>query len=52
MKEGSIFVSDIVISKKDGTKSFIGIEPSNIMLMEIKTDDKKRRKTLEKKAQK
>jgi large subunit ribosomal protein L24 len=50
LKEGSIFVSDMVVSKKDGTKSFIGIDPSNLMLIEIKTDDKERRKTLEKKA--
>jgi len=52
LKEGRVFVSDIVIAKKDGTKSFVGLDPSNLVLIEIKTDDRKRRKMLEKKVQK
>ena len=50
LNKGRVFVSDMVVSKKDGTKSYISIDPSNLMLVEIKTDDRKRRKTLEKKA--
>jgi len=50
LKKGRVFVSDMVVSKKDGTKSYISIDPSNLVIVEIKTDDRKRRKMLEKNA--
>ena len=49
LKRGKINISDMVVTKKDGTKSYIPFEPSNLMLMEIKTEDKERRKMLERK---
>jgi len=50
LKKGKVSISDVLISKKDGTKSYIEIDPSNLMLQEIKTEDRERRKALDKNA--
>ncbi len=45
----SVLVSGAEITKKDGNKKLIGINPSNLMIMEMNLDDKLRQKILERK---
>lgn len=47
--KASVFVSGAEITKKDGNKKLIGINPSNLMIMEMNLDDKLRQKILERK---
>ncbi len=42
LKLSRIFVDGIDLTKRDGTKAFRPIEPSNVMITELKLDDKKR----------
>ena len=49
LKKSKIFVEGIEAVKKDGNKSLIPIDPSNIMLIEYNLDDKKRKKIIERK---
>ena len=49
LKKSLAFVSGVEASKKDGTKRPIGINPSNLMIIELNMDDKLRQKTLESK---
>lgn len=44
LKLSRIFVDGIDLTKRDGTKAFRPIEPSNVMITELKTEDKKRLK--------
>lgn len=46
VKRCKIYVEGIEIVKKDGTKISPPIHPSNVVLIEITTDDKKRMKKL------
>lgn len=48
LKGLKIFISGIEVTKSDGTKRQIPIEPSNVMITELYTEDKVRRKRLEK----
>lgn len=45
----SVLVSGAEITKKDGNKKLIGLNPSNLMIMEMNLDDKLRQKILERK---
>ncbi len=47
LKDSKVFVSGIERSKKDGSKSHIPINPSNIMITDLNLDDKKRKAKLE-----
>jgi len=42
MKDSNIFVEKIEIQKKDGSKAKWPINPTNIMITELNTEDKKR----------
>jgi len=46
LKKSRIYVEGIETSKKDGTKTSYPINPSNLMILEINLDDKKRAKRL------
>jgi len=48
VKQTKVYITGIDRSKKDGSKSIIPIHPSNIIITELKLDDKKRKETLEK----
>ncbi len=41
-KQYRIFVTGIERAKKDGTKALVGIAPSNMIIIELNTDDKRR----------
>lgn len=43
LKNSKVFVSGVEIKKKDGTKAFYPIDPSNVMITEL-MEDKKRLK--------
>lgn len=47
--KASVLVSGAEITKKDGNKKLIGLDPSNLMIMEMNLDDKLRQKILERK---
>lgn len=42
LKKSKVIVQGIEIEKKDGTKTMPLIDPSNLLLIELKLDDKKR----------
>ncbi|MBU1850222.1 MAG: 50S ribosomal protein L24 [Nanoarchaeota archaeon] len=46
LKKEMDFLSKIDLTKKDGTKIIPGINPSNLLITELNTDDKKRFKKL------
>ncbi|MBS3108607.1 50S ribosomal protein L24 [Candidatus Woesearchaeota archaeon] len=47
-----VYVEGAEIVRKDGTKRFYPIHPSNLQIIELKTDDKKRRAMLERNVKK
>ena len=49
MKKTRVFVNGVEITKKDGTKKMIALNPSNLMITELNLDDKFRQKSLERK---
>ena len=49
MKKTRVFVNGVEITKKDGTKKMIALNPSNLMITELNLDDKFRQKLLERK---
>ena len=44
-----IYVSGVEITKKEGSKTFYPIHPSNLLISELKLDDKKRVESLKRK---
>ncbi len=42
VKRTKVYITGIDITKKDGTKAFYPIHPSNILITELNLDDKKR----------
>ena len=50
MKNCKVYLSKIEIIKKDGTKTTYPLNPSNLMITDMSTDDKKRIKKKESKA--
>lgn len=48
LKNSKIFIAKIEHTKRDGTKARYPIEPSNVMIVELHTDDKKRMDGLKK----
>ena len=48
LKNLKIFVSGVDLTKSDGTKKQIPIDPSNVVLTELNIEDKKRKARLEK----
>lgn len=52
LRRQKVFIEGIEQTRKDGTKSFIAFEPSNLMITELDLGDKKRKTKLEKKTSK
>ena len=44
VKDRKVFIDKVEVFKKDGSKAFYPIDPSNIMITDLFTDDKKRLK--------
>jgi large subunit ribosomal protein L24 len=49
MKDYLVYFSDIEVTRKDGAKSKVGIHPSNLIIQELKLDDKYRKAILDRK---
>ncbi len=49
IKKSRVYVEGIDVVKKDGTKRLVPIHPSNLSILELRLDDKKRVQSLEKK---
>lgn len=49
MKNQKIYIEGIEVVKKDGSKAFVPIHPSNLMITDLDLADKKRKIKLEKK---
>ena len=49
LKKTRVFVNGVEITKKDGTKKMLSLNPSNLMITELNLDDKFRQKSLERK---
>jgi len=47
-KRNKIYVTGIETTKKDGSKVMKPVDPSNLMILELNLDDKKRKSKLEK----
>jgi large subunit ribosomal protein L24 len=50
IKSTRVYITGIDRQKKDGSKSIIPLQPSNLIITELKLDDKKRKESLEKKS--
>ncbi len=48
-KKGVVYVSKIEVEKKEGSKVPRPIQPSNVMILELNLDDKRRKEKLERK---
>ena len=44
-----VFLNEIEVIKKDGTKQLVPLNPSNLLIIQLNTDDKKRKLKSEKK---
>ena len=49
LKKSKVYIEGVDVVKKDGTKVLRQIEPSNIIILELNLDDKKRLKILSRK---
>ncbi len=49
IKKCKVYITGIEVAKKDGTKALYPIHPSNLIINELNLDDKKRKKSLERK---
>ena len=49
LSKNKTYITGIEIIKKDGTKTLYPINPSNLIIIELNLDDKKRKKSLERK---
>ncbi len=52
LKKTLVYVEGIERQRRDGTKSFLGIAPANMMIVELNTEDKRRMPQTENKAAK
>ena len=48
-KKTRVFVSGIEVTKRDGTKKLLTLNPSNLMIVDLNLDDKFRQQALERK---
>lgn len=48
-KRSKVYLSDISISKRDGSKKNLSVDPSNLMLLNLNLNDKKRLSKVERK---
>ena len=49
IRSTKVFVNGAEITKKDGSKKMIALNPTNLMIIELSMDDKLRQKSLERK---
>lgn len=49
LKKSRAFVAGVEKTKKDGSKRMVPVNPSNLMIIELNMDDKKRQSILERK---
>jgi len=49
IKDEKIYIEGLMVDKKDGTKVNRPIHPSNLMIVELNLDDKKRQKIIKRK---
>ena len=49
LKKARVFISGIEITKKDGTKKIVALDPSKLVIMQLNLDDKYRQKILDRK---
>ena len=49
LKNTKVYITGVDRTKRDGSKSMYPIHPSNILITELKLDDKKRKQALERK---
>lgn len=49
LKKTRIFVSGVEITKRDGSKKLLPLQPSNLLITELNLDDKFRQQDLERK---
>ena len=49
LKKSKVYVEGADMTKKDGTKIFYPLEPSNLLIITLEMDDKKRQKKLARK---
>jgi len=49
VKKTKAYITGVEVAKKDGTKAFYPFDPSNLIIIELNLDDKKRVKSLERK---
>ncbi len=49
VKKTRIYISKVEVNKKDGSKAQVPIHPSNVMIIELNLEDKKRKQKLESK---
>ena len=49
LKKIKVFVSGVELTKKDGSKKMLALDPSKIMITELNLDDKLRQKILDRK---
>src|SRR3989344_1041910 len=47
LSRGVVYISGVQISRKDGNKVFVPFQPSNLMIIELSIEDKKRSDVLE-----
>ena len=47
IKKSKVYITGIEVAKKDGTKALYPIHPSNLIITELNLEDKKRKKSLE-----
>jgi len=52
IKKTKIYITGIETTKKDGSKALYPLHPSNMMITELNLEDKKRKASLERKAEK
>lgn len=52
LKREKVYLSNITKAKKEGTKVKVPIHPSNLMIVELNLEDKKRKAKMEKKMEK
>lgn len=51
-KNSKLFIEGVELTKVDGSKTQLAINPSNTIILEASMDDKKRKKSVERKAKK
>lgn len=49
LRKSKVYVDGVEMIKKDGTKVFYPLHPSNLIITELNMDDKRRREALERK---